>query len=230
MKPISEVFHGDCMAFMPRLPDGYFELAVVDPPYGIGGHKEQGLGDSRTGRNLRTESKWNGGAWDNNPPPPEYFKELFRISKNQIIWGGNYFPLPCSRCWIIWDKVQRCDNADAELAWTSFKKSVRIFTYPAQKLMGFMNPNRFHPTEKPVALYEWILRNYAKPGDKILDTHLGSQSSRIAAYKLGFDFWGCEIDDDYIREGNARFEKEIAMPLFDAPKPALQSQLNFDAL
>jgi len=226
MKPISEVFHGDCMAFMAGLPDGYFELAVVDPPYGIGEALVKGGGGGGWANMV------NSGAdeWD-IAPPPEYFKELFRVSKNQIIWGGNYFELPACKMPICWDKVRpnQKNAGEWEYAWTSFVGRARLFSYCANG--GFiLKDARIHPTQKPVALYEWILRNYAKPGDKILDTHLGSQSSRIAAYKMGFDFWGCEIDGDYIRDGNARFEKEIAMPLFDTPKPALQSQLNFTAL
>ena len=220
MKPISEVFHGDCMAFMAGLPDKYFDLAVVDPPYGIGASEGYA-------RSLRRNKKVKEKKWDSTVPKSAYFKELFRVSKNQIIFGGNYFPLPPTRCFLIWDKKNAGrDFADCEMAWTSFDKVARIFV----KRVADDHLQRFHPTQKPVALYEWILRNYAKPGDKILDTHLGSQSSRIAAYKLGFDFWGCEIDDDYIREGNARFEKEIAMPLFDAPKPVIQNQLNFKTL
>jgi site-specific DNA-methyltransferase (adenine-specific) len=210
----------DCMELMREYPDKHFDLAIVDPPYGIKAHKEQGLGDSKTGRNMRKESKWKGGAWDNKPPSVNYFVELRRISKNQIVFGGNYFPLPPSRCWLVWDKVQRCDNADAELAWTSFKTSVRIFTYPAQNLMGFMNPNRFHPTEKPVALYRWLLANYAKEGMKILDTHLGSMSHAIAAHYSGVHLTGCELDPDYFAAGIARVKAETAqMDMFtDVPK------------
>ena len=219
MKPISEVFHGDCMAFMAGLQDKSIGLAVVDPPYGIGVNS-MNMGGRKT---IRPDER----TWDDTPPPAEYFTELFRVTKSQIIWGGNYFNLPPSKSFIIWDKgptMYGRDFAECEFAWCTSDKPARIFKGSPVQL------NRIHTCQKPVALYEWILRNYAKPGDKILDTHLGSQSSRIAAYKLGFDFWGCEIDDDYIREGNARFEKEIAMPLFDAPKPALQSHLNFDAL
>ena len=225
MKPISEVFHGDCMEFMAGCKDGQFDLVVVDPPYGIGvdGQKES---TSTHGGRKAYEFK----GWDNEPPTPEYFRELFRVSKNQIIWGANYFTanLPASMGWIFWDKGQRICNSDGELAFTSFDQALRVVNIN-RAFIG-QQGGAIHPTQKPIKLYLWLLRNYAKPGDKILDTHLGSQSSRIAAYKLGFDFWGCEIDDDYIREGNARFEKEIAMPLFDAPKPALQSHLNFDAL
>ncbi len=218
MKPISEVFHGDCMAFMAGLPDGYFELAVVDPEFGIGIAKSP---------RLVLDKGLVGKDWDDKPIDLKYFSELFRVSKNQIVWGGNYYPMPpCLHC-IIWDKKQPESFSFGmfDFAWTSFSGSNKLFRKSVQA-----EANKIHPTQKPVALYEWLLRNYAKPGDKILDTHLGSQSSRIAAYKLGFDFWGCEIDSDYIREGNARFEKEIAMPLFDAPKPIIQNKLNFEAL
>lgn len=228
MKPISEVFHGDCMAFMAGLPDKSIGLAVVDPPYGIDASEMQmGLGKGKKASKKKNR-KWVKKEWDACAPAPEYFTELFRVSKNQIIWGCNYFDLPVFNHYIIWDKEipPGLSFSDCELAWTSFDGAQRMFRHSAY----LDKKNKIHPTQKPVALYEWLLRNYAKPGDKILDTHLGSQSSRIAAYKLGFDFWGCEIDDDYIREGNARFEKEIAMPLFDAPKPALQSHLNFTAL
>jgi len=216
--PISEVYFGDCMEYMKSLPDNFADLAVCDPPYGGGQHFNfrYGTGDQ---------------VYDSRKPDPLYFQELERVSKNQIIWGGNYFTdcLRVSRCWINWYKANPCPGfSDFELAWTSFDKVSRQVNLPSY---GFRHADKkneattIHPTQKPVALYEWILRNYAKPGDKILDTHLGSQSSRIAAYKLGFDFWGCEINDDYIREGNARFEKEIAMPLFDAQKPTIQPQL-----
>jgi len=224
MKPISEVFHGDCMAFMAGLPDGFYDLAIFDPPYGIGVNKMTlGNGEKRLNRG--------NSDWDNKPPSIDYFNELVRVSKNQIIWGANHFisRMPWdSSCWVFWDKgTGSNDYADGELAWTSFNSTVRKYFKSWVGANAKDELKRIHPTQKPVALYEWILRNYAKPGDKILDTHLGSQSSRIAAYKLGFDFWGCEIDDDYIKEGNARFEKEIAMPLFDVPKPVIQNQIAF---
>jgi len=224
MKPISEVFHGDCMAFMAGLPDGFYDLAICDPPYGIGVNKMT-LGNGKKRLNRGNSD------WDNKPPSIDYFNELVRVSKNQIIWGANHFisRMPWdSSCWVFWDKgTGSNDYADGELAWTSFNSTVRKYFKSWVGANAKDELKRIHPTQKPVALYEWILRNYAKPGDKILDTHLGSQSSRIAAYKLGFDFWGCEIDDDYIREGNARFEKEIAMPLFDVPKPVIQNQIAF---
>lgn len=145
------------------------------------------------------------------PPPLEYYEKLFRVSKNQIIWGGNYFinVLPISKSWIVWDKLLNKDISfsDGELAWTSFTRPLKIAKIQYSGFLG-MDLERIHPTQKPVKLYEWCLVNFAKEGDKILDTHLGSQSSRIAAYKLGFDFWGFEIDKDYFEQGNQRFENE----------------------
>lgn len=145
--------------------------------------------------------------WDYKKPSPRYFKELFRVSKNQIIWGGNYFKLPPTRCIVVWDKKQPWGNfSQVELAWTSFDypaKIVRIMTTE-----GKANKIRIHPTQKPVDLYAYLLKTFAKEGDKIFDSHLGSGSSRIAAYKLGFDFVGCEIDKEYFASANERFENE----------------------
>jgi len=205
-----ELLHCDCMEYMATVPDKYFDLAIVDPPYGIGAHKQIGFG------NNRKASKWVGGAWDNEKPSDEYFNELFRISKNQIIWGGNYFDLPPTRCFLIWDKVQRIDMADCELAWTSFKTSARIYEFSRSNLQGFRNPDRFHPCEKPVALYEWLLTNYAKKGQKVFDSHLGSASSAIAAHYFGVDFVGTELDKDYFEAAKARFDmatKQLAMSI-----------------
>ena len=215
MKPISEVFHGDCMAFMAGLPDKSIGLAIVDPPYQ--GADAIGLKDN-VGQKSQQAKRSNYKQFDNIAPPDSYFAELARVSKNTIIWGGNFFG--CKGGVIAWNKNGTAFG-EGEVAICTTHKSVKFFEYTWNgMLQGNMSNKeaRIHPTQKPVALYEWLLRNYAKPGDKILDTHLGSQSSRIAAYKLGFDFWGCEIDDDYVREGNARFEKEIALPLFDAIK------------
>jgi site-specific DNA-methyltransferase (adenine-specific) len=220
------------MAFMAGLPDGFYDLAVCDPPYGIGmDNSNKRTKPSRPNSYTKyADFRYHESNWDNETPDKEYFKELFRVSKNQIIWGANYFCeyLPSGNGWIFWNKLNGLNNcfSDGEFAFTSKGVQSRYFECSAfQNTRG--GKDRIHPTQKPIKLYEWLLRNYAKPGDKIIDTHLGSQSSRIAAYKLGFDFWGCEIDDDYIREGNARFEKEIAMPLFDAPKPVIQNQIAF---
>lgn len=198
----------DCIEFMQSVPDKFYDLAIVDPPYGINGTVEIGLGDKKSGR-INRKSKWSDKDWDTERPTKDYFDELNRVSKNQIIFGGNYFAdlLKHSRCWIVWDKMQRVNQADAELAWTSFESSVRVFQFHCSKLQGFLNPNRFHPTEKPINLYEWLLINYAKEGDKILDTHGGSQSSRIACYNLGFELDIIELDKDYFDAGNKRFEQ-----------------------
>ena len=159
-----------------------------------------------------------GGNWKEYPnindirhwdiaPPKEYFDELARVSKNQIIWGGNYFGLPPTRCFLVWRKLSISENfsmAMCEYAWTSFNDNAKLFECVPQ---GNAKEQRFHPTQKPVALYKWILSRYAKAGDKILDTHLGSGSSRIAAYDLGLDFWGYEIDEFYFSEMQKRFEE-----------------------
>lgn len=164
------------------------------------------------------------------PPPVEFFIELKRVSKNQIIWGANHFiqNMPYgSPCWIVWDKMNvGTDFADCELAYTSMKSAVRKFSFRwSGMIQGNMKnkQERIHPNEKPYALYEWLLKNYAKPGNKILDTHLGSGSSRIAAHKLGFDFWASEIDPHYFALQEERYKKEIAMPLFDAVAQPVQA-------
>lgn len=185
---ISEVFNEDNMVGMSRYPDGFFELAIVDPPYGIG----------ISNNSFRGKQKDK--DWDNGIPDENYFDELFRVSKYQIIWGGNYFDLPPSQGFVVWDKVQPHDFSSAmcEQAWMSIQSPAKIF----KKHVVTAEPNKIHPTQKPVALYKWLLKNYAK----ILDTHMGSQSSRIAAYDMGFDYYGWEIDADYFRDGCRRFE------------------------
>jgi site-specific DNA-methyltransferase (adenine-specific) len=198
--------NSDCMEGLKWFPDKFFELAIVDPPYGIG----------RDG-SVRTTSKHGGRkahafkGWDNTTPDQKYFDELFRVSKNQIIWGANYFTgfLPPSMGWIFWDKGQRICNSDGELAFSSFDCALRVVTYNRVELL--LEPGEtIHPTQKPIKLYKWLLKNYAKPGDKILDTHMGSQSSRIAAFDMGFDFWGYELDKDYFEAGCKRFEQHKA--------------------
>jgi len=192
----SETYNMDCMELMRGYPDGYFDLAVVDPPYGIG---EDG-GRCRTRGSKRTNGEKKG--WDNERPNAEYFAELMRVSKNQIIWGGNYFAdlLPASRCWLYWQKNMGGDFADGELAWTSFNKVLKQYTKRSETF------DRIHPTQKPIKLYDWLLKNYAKEGDKILDTHVGSGSSRIAAHKGKFDFTGFEIDADYWNAQEKRYK------------------------
>jgi site-specific DNA-methyltransferase (adenine-specific) len=201
MKHLSETFNRDCVEAMKEYPDNYFDLAVVDPPYGIERFKKGSL------RFDNTEKAKNGLEWDIKPSP-EYFKELFRVSKNQIIWGANNFTLPTTEYFIVWDKEQTVQNfASAEYAWTNIKQPAQIFKYSIHKVMSDRKSEggKIHPTQKPVALYEWLFTNYAKPNNKILDTHLGSQSSRIAAYKAGLDFTGFELDKEYFEQGNKRF-------------------------
>jgi len=211
--PLSLVFNEDCVAGMKRFSDGHFDLAIVDPPYGIDITK-QGLGEG--GGLYRAPKTYKRGEWDNQAPDQEYFKELFRISKNQIIWGANHFihKIPYnSSCWIIWDKNNGgSDFADAELAWTSFGSPVRIFKYTWS---GFIQGNmkdkeaKIHPTQKPVALYEYLLANYTKDSQRIIDTHLGSGSSRIACEKAGLDFVGFELDTDYFLAQEKRFKDHL---------------------
>lgn len=196
-------YNMDCMEYMKSLPDKAFDLAVVDPPYGIG---MDGGCIGYKGANVFEKKNW-----DKSTPRKEYFEELFRVSKNQIIWGGNYFYLPPTRCFLIWDKgagFRGRTYAEAELAWTSFDQNARIFE--RDPLCNGDYKGKIHPTQKPIPLYAWIFSRYAKPGDKILDTHLGSGSSRIAAYDAGLDFVGCEIDTDYFRAQEERFRVHTA--------------------
>ncbi len=183
-------------------PDKFYSLAIVDPPYGIGVNHNIGrrAGDVKSNYKLV--------KWDDTSPNIKYFNELFRISNNQIIWGANHFiDMICKRspCWLVWDKLfsENVSFASCELAWTSFDSVVKRFKYSSYRTDGI------HPTEKPIALYKWLLKNYAKPGDKLLDTHSGSGSFRIAAYDMGFDLDSCEIDEDYFKDNNARFENHI---------------------
>jgi site-specific DNA-methyltransferase (adenine-specific) len=200
---LSEVYNCDCFEYMKSLPDKYFELCIADPPYGINASTEKGRLNSGSGKLKDRVLNRSMIDWDNQVPSKEYFDELFRVSKNQIIWGGNYFDLPPTRGIICWDKCQPWENfSQIEMAWTSFD-------YPA-KLYRFDNrtTDKIHPTQKPIALYAWILDNYAKQGDKIFDPFIGSGSSRIAAYKKGFDFYGCELDKDYYQAQEERFSRE----------------------
>jgi len=194
----------DNMALMARYPDKYFDLAICDPPYGIGA-SEMTMG---SGKNKKYKK---GKNWDNEIPSQDYFNELFRVSKNQIIWGGNYFPLPLTKSWIFWDKGINgdCDFADGELAWTSFNKVLRIAPIRYKGFLG-ADKERIHPTQKPVALYKWLLHNYAKQGDKILDTHLGSGSIAIACHDYGFDLTACELDKEYFDAAMKRIQNHTA--------------------
>lgn len=228
--PISEVFNEDCMIGMKRFPDKFFDLAIVDPPYGInapnmqmGSHptrsKHDGFGSGPgVSTAVKLKGRLNSGSgklknrllnqskigWDNEKPNQEYFDELFRISKNQIIWGGNYFDLPPTRCIVCWDKLQPWDNfSQWEMAWTSFDKPA-----PMIKLSNTGGANaekKIHPTQKPVRIYKHLLKLFASPGLKVIDTHLGSGSNRIACYDAGIDFWAFEIDPLYFSDGNKRF-------------------------
>lgn len=202
----------DNMELMKRYPDNYFDLAIVDPPYGVSyARGKNGWGVNTNRPNSEDVS------WDKEPPNQEYFNELFRVSKNQIIWGANYFTdkLPVSKCWIVWNKINNTENksvfADAELCWTSFKKVVKMFTL---RTMGFISDtkdnDRIHPTQKPSELYKWILDNYAKEGDKILDTHLGSGSIAIACHDYGFQLTACELDKEYYEKAIKRIKNHIS--------------------
>ena len=201
-----ELLNIDCMEYMKTCEDNEFDLAIVDPPYGINVNVSMGR---RKGNKKSDYHKFAGG--DVEPPSAEYFTELCRISKNQIIWGANHFISKFefdadSPCWVMWDKKfsDEVTFAQFELAWTSFKTTCKKFD---------QSPNdkyRIHPTQKPVKLYEWLLGLYAKEGDKILDTHLGSGSHAIAAHYGGFDFVGCELDKDYFEAAQARIERETS--------------------
>jgi len=220
-------YNMDCLDFIKSKPDNYYQLGLVDPPYGIGQPKQSNLKGYKGRKSLDerlSKNRLNTGSgklknrvlnqsnteWDNQIPSPEYFKELFRVSQNQIIWGGNYFDLPPTRCVICWDKVQPWENfSQWEMAWTSFDSPARIYKFDNR------TGDKFHPTQKPVKLYEWLLMNYAKEGDKILDTHGGSQSSRIACYNLGYALDIIELDKEYFDQGNKRFEQhKLQLTLF----------------
>jgi site-specific DNA-methyltransferase (adenine-specific) len=196
----------DNMNLMSRYPDNYFDLAIVDPPYGIGYDGAKKTSGSHGGRKAH-EFK----GWDSKIPEKLYFDELFRISKNQIIWGANYFTefLPPSMGWIVWRKDRgEFSSSDAELAFTSFNRALREFT--KNPLILVREGGTIHPTQKPVALYKWILSNYAKEGDKILDTHLGSGSIAIACHDYGFDLTACELDKEYFDKAMQRINNHTA--------------------
>ena len=200
------------------MADNAYDLAIVDPPYGIGADDAQNKaaesrikaqGKSKAGRGWK---QYKTTDWDKGIPKKEYWDELFRVSKNQIVFGGNYMTefLPPSMGWVVWNKCQRDFSlADGELAWTSFDKALRIFNMSRGKALAEKNSfgSRIHPTQKPVQLYKWLLKNYAKEGDKILDTHGGSMSIAIACYDMGFDLDLWEIDKDYFEAGKARLER-----------------------
>ena len=199
--PYFDFYNADCMEIMKQYPDNHFDLAIVDPPYGIGI-------SSNPVRQLHEKKDW-----DNVIPTPEYFDQLFRVSKNQIIWGGNYFPLSPTQCFYIWDKKQPHDFSLAmcEMAWTSFSRPAKIWSLSVLK-----EKNKIHPTQKPVEIYDWILKNNVESGMKILDTHLGSASIAIAVHKanvldkMNLHLTGIEIDADYFQAAMNRIKKHVA--------------------
>lgn len=208
----------DCMEYMATVPDKHFDLAIVDPPYGINHSTIAGKqSGTQYGNAAAKKRKYAIKDWDNSPPPVEYFNELFRVSKHQIIWGANHFisRMPYdSSAWVVWDKDNGENNfADCELAWSSFDKAVRKFKWTWN---GMIQQNmkdkeeRFHPTQKPIALYRWLIDKYLIGGGRVLDTHLGSGSSAIAAHYFGCDFVGCEIDLDYYNAAQKRFKQLTA--------------------
>lgn len=209
-----DLYNIDCMEYMKGLEDNSFDLACVDPPYGIDvANMTMGKGSAIDNGVVKKKN------WDKSIPDDVYFLELKRVSKNQIIWGGNYFLdfLGAARCFLLWDKLDyNSDFASHELAWTSFNENVKCYQR-ARSSQGDAK-GKIHPTQKPVKLYQWLLTNYAKKGDRILDTHLGSGSSAIAAHYGGYDFVGCELDKDYYDAAKERFNRETSqIDLFQAP-------------
>lgn len=229
-----ELLNVDCMEYMRSVPDKYFDLAIVDPPYGLGEHggknRSKAVLQKNGGSLTCTDGGYTKKTWDREPPRLEYFEELFRVSKNQIIWGANYMPIKLTGGIIVWDKLNDgADQSGAEIAYCSLNNRVDVVRYMWRGMMQgervgsikqqgnkAMNEKRIHPTQKPVLLYDWLLTNYGQKGQRVLDTHLGSGSSAIAAHYYGVDFVGCEIDADYFKDAASRFENEtsqIAMQL-----------------
>ena len=214
MFDLNRIYNLDCMEAMKEIPDGFFQLAICDPPYGIGhdGQRKRVHNNPKHNRKFHARK-----GWDKEPPPPEYFRELERVSENQIIFGGNYFApmLPRgTKGWVVWDKGQHgLSMSDCELAYSSFDCATRVVVINRAALQ--QDGNTIHPTQKPVKLYRWILQNYARPGDRILDTHAGSGASCIACYEMGFDFLAFEIDPDYCRAAAARLDDARAQIRFD---------------
>ena len=207
-------YNMNCMDALKEFPDKFFELAIVDPPYG--GVTKGGYMTNKISGGLAKHPDYHLALWNMEKPGHDYFQELFRVSTNQIVWGGNYFTeyLPPSQCWIVWDKQKPpgVHYADFETAWTSFDEASKMFRFMWNgMLQGDMKnkERKIHPTQKPVRLYEWLLDRYAKPGDKILDTHVGSASSLIACKRKGFEYWGFEIDPVYYREAMNRLNAEV---------------------
>jgi len=213
--PDIKMIHGDCMEIMKQYPDKYFQLACVDPPYGIDvGSMAPTKNDRKNGRNQFNKSENTSKEWDSILPDSLYFSELFRVSNNQIIWGGNYFNLPPSRGIICWDKQQYMPSfSQWEMAWTSFDYPASLFKY------NNGTGDKIHPTQKPVALYKWLLSRYAKPGDRILDTHGGSGSICIACHDLGYDLTWMELDKDYYDAACERYKMHASQAQLFEPEP-----------
>jgi len=223
-----ELYNCDNMELMAKYPDGYFDLAIVDPPYGIGASKQSSSSSKMKGRknSIIKRSTLESKNWDNETPDKDYFEELFRVSKEQIIWGGNYFELPLINSWLVWNKLQLLETrSDGEMAWTSFKRPLKIvpllqdgfkrgqnvgYNQPVIYNEPFSGKQTIHPTQKPVALYKWLLDKYAKPNDKILDTHLGSASIAIACHDYGFELVGAELDKEYYDKALQRVKNHIS--------------------
>jgi len=207
------IYNCNNMDLMKQTPNNYYDLAIVDPPYGIdAGKMTMGSGKHKFAK---------GKGWDSNIPDQEYFNELFRVSKHQIIWGGNYFPLLLNNNWIIWDKLNpNMSFSEAEMAWCSINNNTRIFK--RLSTMPDIDGPKMHITQKPVALYKWLLSKYAKPNDKILDTHLGSMSIAIACHDMGFELTGCELDSDYFNTGVERVKKHVSQLSLFAPEELTQ--------
>lgn len=234
--PISESVLADRIEYMKSFPDNFFNLALLDPEYGINAtgmrmgsaptRKKESGKDSypsiSTVEKIKKGRLNSGGGklknrklntsnidWDNTIPDEEYFYQAFRVSVNQAIWGGNYFPLPPTRCILAWDKMQPWENfSQVEMAWTSFDKPAMLFRY--SNTGGGNHESKVHPTQKPVALYKWQLKRLAETGNKICDFGTGSQSSRIAAFQMGFDYWGCENKEQYFLDGDKRFKEQTS--------------------
>lgn len=209
----------DCMELLKRTPDKFYDLALVDPPYGIGADSQkESYSQGKNGEGRRHRKNWERKGWDDAIPTAEYWEQLFRVSKNQIVWGGNYMTehLKPSKCWLIWDKMQEFTGSDFEMAWTSFDKASKAFRMT--RIEAYSNNNKsekdtgikIHPTQKPVALYKWLLDKYAKQGDKILDTHLGSGSIAIACHDYGFELTCCELDVDYYNKAVERIKNHVS--------------------
>ena len=214
---------GDCMEGMKTFPDGYFDLAIVDPPYGIGIVSQFKKTTESKRSMMRGMNGITGSEWDSATPDGQYFEELRRVSKHQIIWGGNYFldHLTATRCFLSWDKMNGTNNmADFELAWTSFDGSCRRF---AMHHFSAGYDAKIHPTQKPVPLYKWILANFAKPGQRVLDTHMGSGSIAIAAHYAGIHLTAYEIDADYFHAAKARIARETSQAELFSPQNCVMS-------